>query len=215
MILAKHNSIKLIGYSNSTITQESLYFIKKEFTGSVDVISPKEFLESGGQDNCTYGVAFTLDQDLRLTIIKQLQDQNLDCLIYIHNSVVCHFDLVESEIKKYVGAGSFIAPHSSMLWGSTLGNHCVIETYCLISHHVSIGNNVQLHSGTMIAGRTSISSNCVLNFKSSVLNGLCVCSDVELGAMSCITKNISVPGKYVGSPARRIGNREMFEKADQ
>lgn len=210
MILAKHTIIKIIGYSNSTITQEALYFIGKEFAGSVDVISPEEFLESTDRANYTYLVAFTLDQNLRLAVIKQLQNQNLDCLIYIHNSVVCYFDIAESEIKKYVGAGSFIAPYSSMLWGSTLGDHCIIETYCLISHHVSIGNNVQLHSGVMIAGRTSIRSNSVFNFKSSVLNALDICSEVELGAMSCATKNITVSGKYVGTPARRIGESCTF-----
>lgn len=215
MILAKHTIIKIIGYSNSTITQEALYFIGKEFAGSVDVISPEEFLKSNNLENCTYVVAFTLDQHLRLQVIEKLERLDLDCLIYIHDTVVTYFDLVENEIKKHIGKGTFIAPNSTMLWGSTLGDHCIIETYCLISHHVRIGNNVQLHSGAMIAGRTSISSNCVLNFKSSVLNGLCVCSDVELGAMSCITKNTDVPGKYVGSPARRIGDRTIFEKTEQ
>ena len=41
----------------------------------------------------------------------------------------------------------------------------------------------------------------------SVLIGpLEICDDVVIGAMSTVTKNITVVGTYVGSPARRVGD---------
>jgi len=212
MIISKYNKIKLIGYSESTITQEAKFFIGKEFSGEISVVAPEDFLSSQDLEGHSYGVAFTLDQTLRKAVIARLKEKNLDCLIYLHDTVTCYFDRTESEIRKHIGPGSFIAPNSTLLWGSTVGEHCVIETYCLISHHTHVGNNAQLHSGVMLAGRATVGNDCTFNFKSSVLNALTICDGVEIGAASCVTKDIVVPGKYVGTPARRIGDRTTFVK---
>ena len=212
MILAKHNTIRLIGFEGSTMTQEAQFFITQEFNGQVEIISPEDFIISNNKDQYSYIVAFNLDTDLRQQVITILDSFDLDCIIYIHPTVVKYF--ADEQAKDYVGAGSFISPYSTMLLGSKLGKHCVVETYCLISHYVEIGDNTHMHVGTMIAGKSTIGKNCMFNFKSTVLNALKVEDNVELGAMSCITKDTLLPGKYVGTPARRIGNRITFSKGN-
>jgi len=62
----------------------------------------------------------------------------------------------------------------------------------------------------MIAGKTTIGPNCVFNFKSAALNGLSICGDIELGACSVITKDTDIPGYYLGSVARRVGNTKTY-----
>jgi acetyltransferase-like isoleucine patch superfamily enzyme len=208
MILANRDTIRLIGFLESTITQEAKFFISAEFTGKIEIISPQDFIKSDHKDEYSYLIAFTLDETLRRQIINIIDKENLDCIIYIHPSVVRYYN--DASVREHVGIGSFILAFSSMLIGSKLGKHCIVETYCLISHYVNIDDNVQLHSGVMIAGRTNIGKNCMFNFKASVLNSLNIGSDVELGAASCITKDTLMPGKYVGSPARRIGDRTKF-----
>ena len=207
MIIANKNIIRVIGFSGCTLTQEALCFFSSEFSGPIEIISPEDFLKSENKKDYSYIVAFTLDRILRQKIITTLDSQDLDCLIYIHPTVIKYFS--DADITKHVGGGTFIAPHSCLLWNSKIGRHCIVETYCLISHHSSIGNGTHLHAGTIIAGKTSIGENCEFNLKSSVLNGLLVGNDIELGAMSCITKNIDRPGKYVGTPARRVGDRSV------
>lgn len=208
MILANRNTIRLIGFEQSTITQEARFFISQEFSGIIEVISPEDFIKSSNKNDYSYVIAFTLDETLRQQIINILDSEHLDCIIYIHPTVVRYFD--DAHVRNYVGAGSFISPYSTMLLGSTVGRHCVIETYCLISHYVTIEDNVQLHSGVMIAGKTHIGKNCMFNFKSTVLNALTIGENVELGATGCLTKDTPLSGKYVGSPARRIGDRVSF-----
>ena len=204
MLIANKNTIRLIGFEDSTITQEAMFFISNEFSGQVEIISPEDFLQSDNKKDYSYIIAFTLDKPLRKKVMDVLDSQNLDCLIYIHPTVTKYVS--DANVKNHVGVGTFIAPYSCLLWESKIGKHCIIETYCLLSHYSSIGDGTQLHPGVMIAGQTSIGKNCEFNFKSSVLNGLSVCDDIELGAMSCITKNIDLPGKYVGTPARRVGD---------
>jgi len=206
MLIANKKPICLIGFDNSTITQEAWYFISKEFSGEMIILSPDEFLNFGDKDQYQYIVAFTLDTEKRKYIIDVLTELNLDSPIYVHDSVVCYTE----DISTIIGKGTFIAPNSTVLLGSKIGKYCVIETYCLVSHYATLSDNVILHSGTMIAGKTAIGPNCIFNFKSAALNGLSICGDIELGACSVITKDTDIPGYYLGSVARRVGNTKTY-----
>jgi UDP-3-O-[3-hydroxymyristoyl] glucosamine N-acyltransferase len=59
-----------------------------------------------------------------------------------------------------------------------------------------------LHSGTMIAGKTTIGKNCMFNFKSAAINSIEICDNVTIGAFSNANKSITKEGIYIGSPAR-------------
>lgn len=201
MLIANSKPICLIGYAQSTLTQEAEHFISQEFSGKVLILEPEEFIELDNKDQYQYGVAFTLDQQLRKRIISVVDETALDCIRYMHDSVVCY----NKDIAAVIGRGSFVSPFSSILLGSQIGDHCIVETYCLISHYAKLGNNVQLHSGTMIAGRTQIGNDSVFNFKSAALNALTLCDGIEVGAASTVTKNLVQAGKYVGTPARYTG----------
>jgi acetyltransferase-like isoleucine patch superfamily enzyme len=206
MLIANSKPICLIGYNESTITQEARFFISKEFSGEIIVLSPDKFINLEDKTVYQYIVAFTLDTNKRIEVINIIESLMLDCITYIHQSVVCYND----NLDEIIGHGTFIAPHSTVLLNAKIGKHCIIEANCLISHYTELGNNVQLHSGVLIAGKTSVGNNSVFNFKSTIINALTLCDDIELGATSTITKSILQPGYYVGSPARRIGDRKIF-----
>lgn len=205
MLLANEKPICLIGFEQSTITQEAHFFLSREFAGEIVTLSPDEFLDLGNKYQYQYFVAFTLDVQKRIDIIDVVESMNLDCIRYMHDSCVCYTD----DLTEILDRGSFVSPFSTLLRNSRVGRHCIIETYCLLSHYSSLGDNVILHSGTLIAGKTSIGDNSVFNFKSAAINGLVICGNIEVGASSTITKSVELPGYYVGSPARRLGNRPM------
>lgn len=204
MIIAGTNSLKIIGFPESTMTQELRFFISTEFIGTVEIILPEEFLKLKDKSSNSYFVGFTLDKKLRQKVIDVIDTEYLDAIIYVHPSVVRYYS--DADTKECVGVGTFIGPFSSTLIHSKIGKHCIIATYCLIAHYTNVGDNSIVHPGVMIAGKTNIGKNCVFNFKASVLNALTVGDDIEVGATSCITKNILQSGKYVGSPARRVGD---------
>jgi UDP-3-O-[3-hydroxymyristoyl] glucosamine N-acyltransferase len=56
----------------------------------------------------------------------------------------------------------------------------------------------------MIAGSTNIGKYCLLGIRSTVIDKLEICDNVVVGAGSLVTKNITAPGNYVGSPARKV-----------
>jgi UDP-3-O-[3-hydroxymyristoyl] glucosamine N-acyltransferase len=207
MLIANQKPICLIGYAQSTLTQEASHFMSQEHSGSVFILEPDQFVKLDNKQQYQYGVAFTLDQQLRKHIIDIVDGNELDCIRYVHDTVVCY----NPDVSAVIGRGSFVSPFSTLLLGSEIGNHCIVETYCLISHYSRLGNNVQLHSGTMIAGRTQVGNDCVFNFRSSVLNALTLCDGIEVGAASTVTKTLDRPGRYVGTPARYIGELREFE----
>lgn len=206
MLYANNKTLCLIGFAESTITQEAEFFLTQEFNGNIITMSPDEFIALDNKTLYQYFVAFTLDTEQRIKVIDIIKQQDLDCIRYMHDSCVCY----TKDLTKILGKGSFVSPFSTLLKDSCVGEHCIIETYCLVSHYCNIGDNTLLHSGTMIAGKTTIGPNTVFNFKSGALNALDICGNIEVGASSVLTKNIEIPGYYVGSPARRIGERKTF-----
>jgi acetyltransferase-like isoleucine patch superfamily enzyme len=208
MLIANYKTIALIGFANSTLTQEALHYMALEHTEDIIIITPDDFLSLADRSQYQYGVAFTLDTAKRAEIINIVESENLDCIKYMHDTVVCY----NKDIESVIGRGSFVAPYSTILLNAKIGNHCIVEAYCLIAHYSELKDNVIIHAGSMIAGKTTVGSNTVFQFKASALPGLTICEDVEVGATSTVTKNILEPGIYLGTPARRVGNRREFKE---
>lgn len=198
----------LIGVAKSVMTQEGLFYLENGYNdpdhtaGPVTVITPEEFLALEDKTVYQYCVVFTLDTIARQNIIDILESQQLDCFSYVHHTSVVRTDVPISEV---IGRGSFLCSFNTVMMGATIGKHCILETYCLISHYSKLHNNVIVHSGTMIAGKTVVGNGCMFNFKSATLNALTICDGVEVGALSTVTKDILAPGRYMGSIARYVG----------
>jgi UDP-3-O-[3-hydroxymyristoyl] glucosamine N-acyltransferase len=213
IITSSNKPLCVIGFASSTITQEGMHFLGK-LCDTVQLITPDEFLNLVDKNKYQYIVLFTLDKVKRLQVIDVIETLGLECFSYVDKTAVTYKDFANipiEEVRQVFGHGSVISPFSSMLHGSTIGKHTLLETYCLLSHHSTVGNNVIMHSGVMIAGRTSIGNNCEFNFKSAVLNALNICDDVEVGAISTVTKDIIQPGRYIGTVARYVGERIPFQ----
>ena len=204
--LVKNKSVKIIGYEESALTQqyvqlskleEYVNITKKYNINSVDLISPEEFLSLQNKNNYQYFLAFSLDMVLKNKICNILDEENLDCPTFIDDTSV-----ILSDCK--IGKGVTIGPFST-IQNCTIGNYCIIESHCLIAHHVELGKNCIVHVGTLIAGRTTIGENCTFGFKSGVINKVNITDNVNLGAFSNITKDVTKPGRYVGTIARYVG----------
>jgi len=102
MLIANQKSICLVGYAQSTLTQEAQYFISQEHSGSVFVLEPEQFINLDNKQQYQYGVAFTLDQQLRKRIINMVDGENLDCIRYVHDTVVCY----TPDVAAVIGRGS-------------------------------------------------------------------------------------------------------------
>lgn len=199
MIIENNKPIKIIGYSESSLTDGALQWFSLESKNHIEIITPETFLNLSSKSDYQYFVGFSLDMKLRKIICDEIDNLNLDCVTYIHDSCV----VFDSTTK--IGKGVFIGSFSTIGYHSQIENHCWIECYSMISHHVSLGKGSIIHGGSLIAGRVTIGEYCTFNFKSSIINNVSIIDHVTIGAFSNVTKNITKPGRYVGSIARYVG----------
>jgi acetyltransferase-like isoleucine patch superfamily enzyme len=132
--------------------------------------------------------------------VTVVEPTNLYGCIIGDNTFIGPFTEIQKEVK--IGSNSKIQSHSFICELVTIGD------YCFIGHGVMFINDLFQNGGpargdkskwkvTTIGDHVSIGSNAtVLPVK--------ICNNVVIGAGAVVTKDISVPGIYVGNPARLI-----------
>jgi carbonic anhydrase/acetyltransferase-like protein (isoleucine patch superfamily) len=196
MIIGNEKPIRIIGYHEASMTYEFLSEITR--THPAEIITPEEFYAIEDHLQYQYIIAVCKLANRKL-LVDYVDRHNLDLITYIHDSVV-----LASVHKPVIGPGTFIFSHSTALTYTSIGRHCIIGCYCLIGHYSKIGNNCQLRPGVLITGKSSIGNNCMLNVKVTVTNKVSIGDNIELMAFSNVIKNLSEPGRYIGSGPKKF-----------
>lgn len=197
MILENNKPIRIIGYPESSMADGCLHWISLESKNKIEIITPDVFFKLTNKFDYQYIVAFCIDMNLRKEVCDEIDQLDLDCITYIHDSCII-FD------TSTIGKGVLICGYSSVLYHAIVQDYCWIEMSCLIAHHTELGRNSILHSGVLIAGKVITGENCTFDFKSSVTNKVNITDNVTIGGFSNVTKDITRPGKYLGSIARYV-----------
>lgn len=198
MITANNKPIRIIGYPESSMTQEFVNEITK--THAVDVIKPSDFLTD---INSTYQYIISITVDLveRKKIIEVVDSNKLDLVTVVHDT-----SLIGSQPPASIAPGTFVFPFSIIALGSRIGRHCIISPYNLIGHYSELGNNCITRPSVTISDKSKVGNNCVFNIQSTVTNKVTIVDDVEIMGLTNVVKNIDQPGRYIGSRARRISD---------
>jgi sugar O-acyltransferase (sialic acid O-acetyltransferase NeuD family) len=189
------SNIVIVGFAEATITRD--FYNLMSLTHQVIVLHPNDLLTGQYPLNGKFLVSVTRDKELRQKLIAYLDKFNLDRATFVHPSAVVDPDSV-------IGGGTFVGPFASVFNNANVSKDCIIGPYSMVSHKSTIGQGSIIHPGSMIAGTTNIGRYCLLGMRCTVLDHLEINDDVVIGAGSMITKTITEPGTYVGSPARKV-----------
>jgi acetyltransferase-like isoleucine patch superfamily enzyme len=118
-----------------------------------------------------------------------------------------------------IGDGSFVGPFVEIQKGATIGKRCRIQSHSFICELVTIGNDCFISHGVMFINdlfaigspsaerhlwrSTNIGTHVSVGTNATVLP-VTICDRVVIGAGAVVTKDITVPGFYVGNPARLL-----------
>jgi acetyltransferase-like isoleucine patch superfamily enzyme len=196
MIIANHKPICIIGYAESSMTQEFVNEISK--THTAEVVTPVNFKPD---NNYQYIVAVTFDLEERRQIIDVVDQHQLDLVTVIHDT-----SLIGSNPPAKIGGGTFVFPFSTVALGAQTGRHCIIGPYNLIGHYSRLGDNCITRPGVTISDKSTVGNHCVFNIKSTVTNKVTITDNVSIMGLSNVVKDIDRPGRYAGSTARRVGD---------
>lgn len=195
MIIGNDKPIRIIGYVESSMTQEFVEEISR--TRPVTVIGVQNFLNNP-DSQFQYIVSVSFDFAERKHVIDTVDSLDLDRITVINDKSLI------GNSPAPVQPGTFIFPFCNISLGSSIGRHCIIGSYSQIGHYSTIGRNCVLRPGVMITDKSTVGNNCVFNIRSTVTNCATVVDDVELMAFANVAKDITVPGQYIGSTARKF-----------
>ena len=118
-----------------------------------------------------------------------------------------------------IGDGSFVGPFVEIQKGATIGKRCRIQSHSFICELVTIGDECFISHGVMFINdsfvtggpaperhlwrSTKLGNHVRIGTNATVLP-VTICDHVVIGAGAVVTKDVTVPGFYVGNPARLL-----------
>ena len=143
------------------------------------------------------------DSQLRKKIVDSLPSQT-KFFTFIHPTaqVMCN-DVI-------IGEGSFIGANSILTTNIILGKHAILNRGNHIGHDSTIGDYFSAMPGAIVSGNVVIGKNVYIGTNSSIREKLCISNNVKIGLNGGVVKDITEPGIYVGTPAKKINNEDTY-----
>ncbi len=100
--------------------------------------------------------------------------------------------------------GRWIHPRAEVGPSVTIGEHTHIHAGAFLTRSV-VGNFCTIAPSATILGDVTIGDRVLVGANATVRNLVTICDDVVVGAGAVVAGNITDPGIYVGTPARKSG----------
>lgn len=134
--------------------------------------------------------------DRRQEIQEDLTIKGFSIATLIHPSATIALDVT-------IGEGSVIMAGAVINPSSRIGRGCIFNTSVSVDHDNQIGDYTHISPGAHLAGTVTLGVKVWIGMGAIVINNTDIVSGTIIGAGTVVIQNITVPGTYVGVPARR------------
>jgi len=121
----------------------------------------------------------------------------------LHFPVIASPNAIINEAVE-LGEGTTVMDGAVINSGAVTGKGAIVNTSSIVEHDVILGDWVHVAPGATISGGTRIGARTMIGTGAVVIEGLSISTDTIIGAGSTVIDDITIPGVYVGSPARKI-----------
>ncbi|MDT9001262.1 acetyltransferase [Paucibacter sp. APW11] len=101
-----------------------------------------------------------------------------------------------------LGRGNMLTIGTVLTCDIELGDFNLLNWNCTIGHDARIGSFNVINPSASISGGVRIGDACLIGTGARIVEQLEICSDSTIGAGAVVTRSVSVPGIYIGIPAR-------------
>lgn len=136
---------------------------------------------------------------LRQQYQEKLESEGASLVTLLHPSAI-----LGKQVR--IEAGSVVMAGVVINSATRIGKGCIINTGSTIDHDNRIANYVHISPGVHLAGEVTIGKKCWLGIGTTVRNKIQICNGTMVGAGAVVVKDCSLPGIYMGVPARRVDN---------
>lgn len=103
-----------------------------------------------------------------------------------------------------VGKNCFIQELNNIQYGTFVGDGCSFWAGNHIGHHGQVKAYSTFTSHVILSGRCNVGSGTYIGVNATIRDGLTIGDDILIGQGSNVTRSLTQPGVYVGSPANWI-----------
>ena len=102
-----------------------------------------------------------------------------------------------------IGEGSLLCENTLCTVDVKLGRHTIVNVGSTISHDTVLGDFVTVSPGVTICGNCEIGDGVFLGAGATIIEQIRIAPGIVVGAGATVVRDLTVPGTYVGTPARR------------
>jgi len=103
-----------------------------------------------------------------------------------------------------VGEGSILCDRVCLAVNAHVGKHCIMNMGSGLGHDTVLGDYVSMMSETITGGDTVIGKGSYFGLRCTIINQINITENCTFGAGAVVVKDATVPGTYVGVPAKLI-----------
>ncbi|MBI1932711.1 MAG: UDP-3-O-(3-hydroxymyristoyl)glucosamine N-acyltransferase [Ignavibacteriales bacterium] len=107
-------------------------------------------------------------------------------------------------IEDDVEIGSNVSIDRAAIGSTIISKGVKLDNLIQIAHNVKIGKNTVMSAQSGVSGSTKIGENCIFGGQAGATGHIEIADKVLVGAQTGISKSITKPGTYFGSPAQDI-----------
>lgn len=114
-------------------------------------------------------------------------------------------------IEDDVEIGSNVSVDRAAFGSTTIKKGVKIDNLVQIAHNVVVGEHTAIAAQTGISGSTKIGKHCMIAGQAGFVGHIEIADGTIIGAQSGVSKTISKPGKYRGTPASEMSTQLRLE----
>ena len=103
-----------------------------------------------------------------------------------------------------MGHGNFVDLGVTFGPGSSIGNHCIIQTNAIIGTETKLGDFVQVGSGSIINSGSEIEDEVFIGSGVTIVGGITIGKGARVGAGSVVVAPVKAGETVFGNPAQKV-----------
>ena len=143
------------------------------------------------------GVGMVEVDPRRRELLESVAARGLPMPAVVARRATVHED-VEFGDATVVFSGAVVNP------GVRTGAGCILNSNCTVEHDCRLGRNVHVAPGATLSGGVTMGDDVLVGTGANVIQGVRIVGGVTVGAGATVVGDLTVPGVYVGVPARPI-----------
>ena len=135
----------------------------------------------------------------RLHWIQQLQVAGYDLPLLVHPTAWV-------SPSAQIGPASVVFSQVAVQAQASIGAGAILNTGCTVDHDVQLADGVHLCPGSCLAGEVQVGFRSWIGIGASVIQQVCIGSDVTVGAGAAVVRDLPNSVTAVGVPARVLSS---------